>query len=72
MRPRGCVTLYCNLSNLAHDLSSLVGLLRHLFFKVSFFVVNGLIIVNFKSESMGAPGRRATCCLSDFDETWPV
>ena len=26
----------------------------------------------FKSESMGAPGRRATCYLSDFDETWPV
>ena len=25
-----------------------------------------------KSESMGAPGRRATCYLSDFDETWPV
>ena len=25
-----------------------------------------------KSESMGAPGRRATCHLSDFAETWPV
>ena len=25
-----------------------------------------------KSESMGAPGRCATCCLSDFNETWPV
>ena len=25
-----------------------------------------------KSESMGAPGRCATCYLSDFDETWPV
>ena len=25
-----------------------------------------------KSESMGAPGRRATCHLSDFPETWPV
>ena len=28
--------------------------------------------VLFKSESMGAPGRCATCYLSDFDETWPV
>ena len=25
-----------------------------------------------KSESMGAPGRCATCYLSDFNETWPV
>ena len=25
-----------------------------------------------KSESMGAPGRCATCHLSDFAETWPV
>ena len=25
-----------------------------------------------KSESMGAPGSRATCHLSDFAETWPV
>ena len=25
-----------------------------------------------KSESMGAPGRYATCHLSDFAETWPV
>ena len=25
-----------------------------------------------KSESMGAPGRCATCDLSDFNETWPV
>ena len=24
-----------------------------------------------KSESMGAPGRCATCHLSDFSETWP-
>ena len=28
--------------------------------------------VVFKSESMGAPGRCATCHLSDFAETWPV
>ena len=28
--------------------------------------------IEIKSESMGAPGRRATCYLSDFDETWPV
>ena len=26
----------------------------------------------FKSESMGAPGRCATCHLSDFADTWPV
>ena len=25
-----------------------------------------------KSESMGAPGRCATCYLTDFNETWPV
>ena len=25
-----------------------------------------------KSESMGGPGRCATCDLSDFNETWPV
>ena len=29
-------------------------------------------IIGFKSESMGAPGRCATCHLSDFAETWPV
>ena len=27
---------------------------------------------HIKSESMGAPGRCATCHLSDFAETWPV
>ena len=31
-----------------------------------------LKVLLLKSESMGAPGRRATCYLSDFDETWPV
>ena len=34
-------------------------------------VIISLIVCN-KSESMGAPGRCATCYLSDFDETWPV
>ena len=29
-------------------------------------------IIGFKSESVGAPGRCATCYLFDFDETWPV
>ena len=28
--------------------------------------------LKFKRESMGAPGSRATCHLSDFAETWPV
>ena len=27
---------------------------------------------DIKSESMGAPGRCATCHLSDFAETWPA
>ena len=30
------------------------------------------VVVVLKSESMGAPGRCATCHLSDFPETWPV
>ena len=36
------------------------------------FPQNLLQSLQFKSESMGAPGRPATRYLSDFDETWPV
>ena len=32
----------------------------------------GTLGMTVKSESMSAPGRCATCYLSDFNETWPV
>ena len=35
-------------------------------------IVGEVLEKTFKSESMGAPGRCATCYLSDFNETWPV
>ena len=34
--------------------------------------VKWLVFDRIKSESMGAPGRCATCYLSDFNETWSV
>ena len=36
------------------------------------YIENKFDVREFKSESMGAPARCATCYLSDFNETWPV
>ena len=41
-------------------------------FTAGFSRILEVLNLGIKSESMGAPGRRATCHLSDFPETWPV
>ena len=44
----------------------------HMTIRDKYIIKYTLLLDGFKSESMRAPGRAATCHLADFHETLPV